>query len=199
MPDEHLFLASNHISWIDILALGGATGAAFVAHDGVGKWPIIGWLAAQNNTILVARSDRRGVGGQVDALRAAIAGHQPLLLFPEGTTNDGRALLPFKPALFAVLTPPPRDLLIQPVHIDYGPAAPAVAWFGAEPALANVRRVLARKGPLDITIRLLEPFSPSDFADRKAVAAEARRRIEASMAQYAEAPAAASAPPFAIV
>jgi len=190
-----VFLAANHISWIDILALGGATGTAFVAHDGVGKWPVIGWLAAQNHTILVARADRRGVGGQVQALREALDGHQPVLLFPEGTTNDGVTLLPFKPSLFAVLTPPPRDLLIQPVHVDYGPDAAAIAWYGAEPALANVRRILARKGPLDVTIHLLEPFAPADFPDRKAVAAEARRRIEASMA----ANTAPSAPAHSIV
>ena len=54
-----MFLLANHVSWIDILALGGATGTAFVSHDGVAGWPVIGWLAAQNNTLFVAR-ERRG-------------------------------------------------------------------------------------------------------------------------------------------
>src|SRR3546814_1742545 len=54
-----MFLIANHVSWIDILALGGATGTAFVAHDGIAAWPAIGWLAAQNNTLFVAR-ERRG-------------------------------------------------------------------------------------------------------------------------------------------
>ena len=83
------FIIANHVSWVDILALGGATGAAFVAHDGIAGWPVIGWLAAQNNTLFVARSRRGALSGQLDALRSALAGHQPIALFPEGTTSDG--------------------------------------------------------------------------------------------------------------
>lgn len=177
-----VFFIANHVSWIDILALGGASGAAFIAHDGIAGWPIIGWLARQNATLFVARGDRHSVRTQIAALRAALAGHQPLALFPEGTTGDGVALLPFKPALLAGLMPPPRDLCIQPVWIDYGAAAPAIAWHDGEPAGANVRRLLERPGPLPVTLHFLDPFDPEDYPDRKAVADEARTRILARQA-----------------
>lgn len=179
-----LFLIANHVSWVDILALGGATGTAFVAHDGIARWPVIGWLAAQNNTLFVSRERRGSLSGQIDALRAAMAGHQPVTLFPEGTTGDGIRLMPFKPALLAVLLPPPRAVMIQPVHIDYGPAAPDIAWHGAEPAGSNMKRLLERQGRLDITLRFLEPFAPTDHADRKALAAAARERIALSLAVH---------------
>ena len=97
----------------------------------------------------------------------------------EGTTSDGYSLLPFKPALLAGLMPPPRDLQIQPVWIDYGPATPEIAWHGDEAAGANAARVLAREGALPLTLHFLEPFDPEDFPDRKAVAEEARNRIMA--------------------
>lgn len=106
------FIIANHVSWVDILVLGGATGAAFVAHDGIARWPVIGWLAAQNNTLFVARDRRGALSSQLDTLRAALAGHQPVALFPEGTTSNGSGLLPFKPALLAVLLPPPRSVRI---------------------------------------------------------------------------------------
>lgn len=176
-----IFLLANHVSWVDILALGGATGAAFVAHDGIARWPVIGWLAAQNNTLFVARDRRTGLSDQIDALRAAMLGHQPVALFPEGTTSDGSILLPFKPALFSVLLPPPRAVRIQPVHIDYGDATAQIAWYGDEPAGTNAMRVMGRKGRLDVTLRFLEPFDPSTCADRKAIAAIARERIGASI------------------
>jgi 1-acyl-sn-glycerol-3-phosphate acyltransferase len=48
-----VFFISNHVSWVDILALGGATGAAFISKDDVADWPVIGWLAQQNNTIFI--------------------------------------------------------------------------------------------------------------------------------------------------
>lgn len=180
-----VFFVANHVSWIDILAMGGATGTAFVSHDGVAGWPVIGWLAAQNNTIFIARDRRANVGGQLDQLRAALAGHQPVTLFPEGTTNDARTLLPFKPALLAVMLPPPRAVVVQPVHIDYGAPGPDIAWFGAEPAGANAKRLLERPGPLPVTLRFLDPFDPAEFPDRKALAAETQRRIAASMASVA--------------
>lgn len=173
-----VFFISNHVSWVDILALGGASRAAFISKDDVARWPIVGWLARQNNTIFIARADRRGVTDQVNELRRALEGHQPVALFAEGTTGDGQTLLPFKPALLAGIMPPPRALRVQPVFIDYGEAASEIAWSDNEGAGANATRLLARKGPLDISLHFLEPFDPADYADRKAVAAEARKRIE---------------------
>lgn len=177
-------LLANHVSWIDILALGGASGATFVAHDGIARWPVIGWLAAQNNTIFVARERRGALASQIDAMREAIAGHQPVALFPEGTTSDGQSLLPFKPSLLAVLVPPPRPVMVQPVHIDYGAATEEIAWYGDEGAGANAKRLLRRPGPLDVTLRFLPAFDPAECADRKALATRARGSIAQSVAAH---------------
>jgi 1-acyl-sn-glycerol-3-phosphate acyltransferase len=172
----------NHLSWIDILAMGGTTGCAFISKDDVKGAPIVGWLAAQNNTIFVARQRRGEVSGQIDAVRDALAAHQPIALFPEGTTGDGKTLLPFKPALFSVLLPPPRAILIQPVVIDYGDAAGLVAWADGESGIANARRILGARGRRAVTLHFLEPFDPGDHPDRKALSAESRARIEAALA-----------------
>jgi lyso-ornithine lipid O-acyltransferase len=182
-PLHHdVFYISNHVSWIDILAMGGATGCAFVSKDDVGRWPLVGWLAAQNNTILIERSRRSAVGNQIETVRKAMAAHQPITLFPEGTTGNGHDLLPFKPTLFAVLFPPPRIIRIQPVFIDYGNATDDIAWHGGEGAASNLRRVLERPGPTTVTLHFLPAFDPGDHPDRKAIAAEARNRIEARLA-----------------
>ncbi len=185
-PRSHdIFFIANHISWLDILVLGGATGTAFISHDGVADWPLVGWLARQNNTIFVARTDRRGVRDQIATLRTALEGHQPVAIFPEGTTSDGRSLLPFKAALLAGLMPPPRNLDIQPVWIDYGAATEEIAWHGNEPARVNAKRILGRKGPLRIILHFLDPFDPEHMPDRKAVADEARNRIMARQSAFA--------------
>ena len=177
-----VFFVGNHLSWIDILAMGGTTGCAFISKDDVKGAPIVGWLAAQNNTIFVARQRRGEVSGQIDAVRDALAAHQPIALFPEGTTGDGKALLPFKPALFSVLLPPPRAILIQPVVIDYGDAAQLVAWADGESGIANARRILGAPGRRTVTLHFLAPFDPGDHPDRKALSAESRARIEAALA-----------------
>lgn len=172
-----VFFIANHLSWVDILALGGSTGCAFVAKDDVRTAPVVGWLAAQNGTLYVARERRGAVSQQVETLRAALHAHQPIALFPEGATGDGTALLPFKSALFSVLLPPPRTIRIQPVVIDYGEATALVAWPDGESGLANARRILSAPGRRTITLNMLAPFDPGDHPDRKVLTAEVQRRI----------------------
>ncbi|MCW2391150.1 1-acyl-sn-glycerol-3-phosphate acyltransferase [Sphingobium sp. B1D7B] len=176
-----VFFIANHVSWIDILALGGATRTAFISKDDVARAPIVGWLAAQNNTVFITRERRGAVSGQIDAVRTALAAHQPIALFPEGTTGDGQSLLPFKPALFSVLLPPPRSILIQPVVIDYGAGTDLVAWNEGESGIANALRILGARGRRTLTLRFLDPFDPGDHPDRKALAASARARLAAAM------------------
>src|SRR3546814_1866087 len=48
-----VLFVSNHVSWLDILALGGAARSAFVSKAEIGSAPLVGWLADQNHTIYV--------------------------------------------------------------------------------------------------------------------------------------------------
>jgi 1-acyl-sn-glycerol-3-phosphate acyltransferase len=170
-----LFLA-NHLSWLDILLVAGASGAAFVAKAEVAQTPVIGWLARLNNTVFVARAERSGVRGQADALRAALAGGQPVALFPEGTTDGGPDILPFRASLLASLFPPLPGVLVQPIALDYGTAAHDLSWIGEEAGLANVRKVLTRRGTTPVALHFLAPVDPGT-GDRKALASAARAEI----------------------
>ena len=178
-----VFYIANHLSWVDILSLGGVTGCAFIAKDSVARAPLVGWLAAENNTIFVTRDRRGSVGGQIEAVRAALTAHQPIALFPEGTTGDGHGLLPFKPALFSVLLPPPRSILIQPVVVDYGDATSVVVWGNGESGIANALRILGAPGRRSLVLRFLTPFDPGDHPDRKLLAAESHARIAAALSR----------------
>ena len=172
-----VFLA-NHLSWIDIPALAGATGTAFVAKAELAAIPVVGWLCTLNHTLFVRRGDRMGVTGQVASIARALAEGRAVTMFPEGTTGDGGTLLPFKAALLAVLEPPPPGLMVQPVRLDYGAATAELAWVGEETGQAHAARVFRRAGTFPVNLRFLEPFDPAAYPGRKAIAAEARRRIE---------------------
>lgn len=179
---ENVLFVSNHVTWLDILALGGATRAAFVSRDDVEHWPLVGWIAGLNDTIYVARQSRREVHGQADRLRQALARGRAVALFPEGTTEGGHAILPFRPSLFASLFPAIPGVKVQPVAIDYGPIAEDIAWVGDEPAGANAKRVLSRKGGIPVRLRFLEPVDPLAAGDRKIVAARAQAEVEEALA-----------------
>ena len=176
-----VFFIANHVSWLDILALAGASGTAFVAKHELSEVPVIGWLCSLNRTIHVKRENRLGVAAQINALREALEDNWSVTIFPEGTTTDGQSLLPFKTSMLSVLEPPPKDVLVQPVLIDYGPIGEELGWVGDETGINNAKRVLSRKGSFELKIHFLEPFSPEEFHGRKAIGARARAAIEAAL------------------
>ena len=171
---------ANHLSWIDILLLAGATGTAFVAKAELDAVPLVGWLCRLNHTVFVRREDRLAIAGQIERLRGALAEGWAVTIFPEGTTGDGVTLLPFKAALLAALDPPPAGVLLQPVRIDYGAATAELAWVGEETGLHHALRVLRRAGGFTATLRFLDPIDPRGLGGRKGLAAAARARIEAA-------------------
>ena len=179
---SNVFYAANHHSWIDIPVMSGVTGCTFVANDGIESWPLIGWLCKINNTIFVSRENKLSVGDQIDDLRTAMTGDQPVTIFPEGTTSDGSGLLPFKASLFAALVPPPAGMMVQPVFLTYGRHTGRVAWVGEEKVTENFWRLLSNLKPITATLHFLEPFDPAQYPDRKAISAEVRERIGIAMA-----------------
>ena len=178
-----VFFVANHISWHDIPILAGITGTSFVAQDGVRKWPIIGWLAAQNKTIFVNRAGKHQVSDQINVIREAIAENWSVTLFPEGTTSDGLGLLPFKPSLFETLAPPPKPIMIQPVLLDFGDEGRDIAWLGEETGGQSAWRAFTRRGSYEVGVHFLEPYDPSQLADRKEVCAHARNSIAAALSK----------------
>ncbi len=173
-----VFFIANHISWIDILAMAGASGTAFVAKWELSQVPVIGWLCSLNRTVFVKREHRMGVAEQINALKEALQDNWSVTVFPEGTVTDGHSLLPFKSSMISVLEPPPAGVMVQPVVLDYGLNSEEIAWIGEESGLHNAMRIMARRGSFDLRITYLEPFSPEDHRGRKAIAAKARAEIE---------------------
>lgn len=171
---------SNHVSWVDILAIAGSSGSAFVAKAEIRRAPVVGWLCTLNRTVFVSREDRMGVAEQINRLKEAIADTWSVCIFPEGTTTDGVSLLPFKSPLLRILEPPPPGIMVQPLVLDYAAIGPEIGWIGTESGFSNALRVMARPGNFPVGVRYLEPFHPRDFPGRKAIAAEARARIEAA-------------------
>lgn len=188
---RHVLFASNHVSWLDILALGGAARSAFVSKAEIKNTPFVGWLADQNHTIYVQREAKRDIQAQADNLRGALSRGRPVTLFPEGTTGPGDGLLPFRASLFQAVVPPLPNLRIQPVFLDYGEEANDIAWLDPESGLGNFKRLLTRKRPIALTIHYLDPLPAEVTHDRKAISEAARDAIAREMAATAHPSAAA--------
>ena len=187
----HSLILANHTSWLDILVLGGSTGTRFVSKAEIERVPLIGWLADQNHTLYIDRAERGDAHGQVRRIARALDDPRPLAVFPEGTTGDGRALLPFRSTLLHAVAPPPPGASDRPVAIDYGDVD-TIAWHGGEPGMANVMRVLGLPGARKAIVRLLDPLPAT--ADRKALARDAAAAIADALSSVAP-PKALRAPP----
>ena len=169
----HTLLIANHVSWLDILVVGGATGCVFVSKDTLGH-NFIHWLADQNATVYVKRADRKGAKDQATAIAKALESNRPVALFPEGTTGPGTHLLPFRSTLLEAANYAAKDVTIRPLAVDYGPAAKQIGWW-QEPGTVNVLRLLGRRGALPVTLHLLAPLDRS--GDRKQLTAQSRAAI----------------------
>ena len=172
-------LLSNHVSWLDILALSHTANSAFVAHDGLAVGPLK-WLCELNDTVFIARHRRSSVNEQAGLIRDALAGGSTLTLFPEGTTSDGTALLPFKSSLLGAVEPLPDGAVVQPVLLAYADA-PHMAWVGEEPGAANFKRILARVKPVRLDVHFLPPLAGEELANRKTMTAAAQAALERAM------------------
>jgi 1-acyl-sn-glycerol-3-phosphate acyltransferase len=169
-----VFLISNHVSWLDIPALGAVTGTAFIANDGLVAHGWLHWLCRLNDTVFVARHDRASVAKQVEQVREAIGENGALTIFAEGGTSDGTGILPFKSSLLSALTPVPPGVAVHPVLLDYGADTAAVAWVGDEHGGHSYLKIAARWRRVRLVVHLLPALAEADLADRKKIAVAAR-------------------------
>jgi 1-acyl-sn-glycerol-3-phosphate acyltransferase len=110
-------IVANHISWLDIHALNAALPMAFVAKSELRRWPLVGWLATNTDTIFLRRGspgDARLVNAEIGAMLKA---GKDVAIFPEGTSTDGTQILNFHSALFQAAVDTGRA--VQPVALSY--------------------------------------------------------------------------------
>lgn len=188
----HALFVVNHCSYLDIPVFAGAVPAAFVARHDIAGWPGIGLLAALGRTVYADRRVARS--GQVrDAMRARLAAGESLVMFPEGTTNDGVRMLPFRTSLFAAVDvdgPARETLRVQPAVITYlkvgglpmpGWLRPTYAWYGDMPLVSHLWRVL-KLARVEVRVTFLPAVDPAGFADRKVLARHCEAMIGAAYA-----------------
>ncbi len=98
--DAHIFV-SNHISWIDILAINSILDVVFIAKKEVRSWPGLGILAALGQTIFIERKSLNALSHKW-AVEDCLKKGQSIFFFPEGTSTDGSIIKQFKSSLFEV-------------------------------------------------------------------------------------------------
>lgn len=171
-------LVANHVSWLDIFVINALAPTAFISKAEVRQWPVIGWLAAKNETVFL----RRGSRGHARIVNAEIAGlldaGRNVGVFPEGTTTDGSHVLAFHAALLqpAIEAAHPLQALAISYHQTDGSPSRAPAYDGdisLGECLSNViahRRLIAR-------VSATAPLATTDGVHRRELARQLHESI----------------------
>jgi 1-acyl-sn-glycerol-3-phosphate acyltransferase len=178
MPIQNGLLVANHISWLDNVAIHAAHFCRFVAKSDIKSWPVIGYLTDQSGMLFVERTSRRDSHRVVQTVAERLRQGDCVAVFPEGTTGEGRVLLPFHANM--IQSAIDADAAVQPTSIRYsntanGEQSFAPCFVGDDTLFGSVWRTLNADS---ITVTLQFGISQtSDARDRRTWAHDLRASI----------------------
>jgi 1-acyl-sn-glycerol-3-phosphate acyltransferase len=175
-----VLLVANHISWLDILVMHAARHCRFVSKADVKHWPLIGTLATGGGTLYIEREKRRDAMRVIHHMAESLRAGEIVAVFPEGTTGDGGALLPFHGNLVqaAISAGAP----VQPVGLRFidqasGQDSAGPLYLNDDTLVGSMWRTLA--GPSFVArVRFGEP-QLADGRDRRQWATDLRQAVDA--------------------
>jgi 1-acyl-sn-glycerol-3-phosphate acyltransferase len=177
-PRAPAVIVANHLGYLDPIVLGSLVSCVAIAKREVRGWPLVGARLASMGVTFVDRNDpwsgARAIRAMIRALRLGTS----VLNFPEGTTTEGRYVLPFRGGAF--LAACVAGAPIVPARIAYDDAR--VAWIGDATFLPHYLGLTAR-GPVRATVTFGAPIRPVTPTrrryDARDLAEQARAAIEA--------------------
>ena len=172
-----LLVVINHVSWLDILVMLAAQPVCFVSKSEVRHWPIIGWLATNVGTLYIERTKAREALRVVHQIAENLKAGHLIAIFPEGTTSDGKRLLPFHANLMQAAIS--AESPVQPVALRFleadGSLSMSPTYIDDDTLLSSVWRML-RADPVTAQLDFLRPM-PTDGLDRRTLAAQLQDMI----------------------
>lgn len=171
-------IVANHISWLDISVIHAARHCRFVSKSDIRDWPLLGMLATGAGTLYIERASRKDALRMVKDMADAMNAGDVVAVFPEGTTSDGRDLLPFHANLIqsAILA----DAPVQPMSLQFVDAASgepsyAPCYIGDDTLIGSMWRTLTASR-ITAVVHFGEPQT-ADGRDRRAWAHDLRQDI----------------------
>jgi 1-acyl-sn-glycerol-3-phosphate acyltransferase len=170
-PRGAFFLVTNHLSYMDIVALAACTDCVFIAKSEVARWPALGLLARCAGTIFVKRNSRRSLPTTLAQIERAFAQGLGVVLFAEGTSTGGAHVSPFKSSLLELAAQ--RRTPVHYASVSYrtprgeAPARASVCWWGD---MTFPRHLFELFQLSEFAARVSFGARPIQAADRKALA-----------------------------
>lgn len=185
VSERQVVYVSNHLSYLDIFALGSLLRASFVSKDDVRDWPVFGFLASIQQTAFMSRK-RNQIGNVAGSLDQMLKDGKSLIIFPEGTSTDGSTVLPFKSSLFKLITATDEAPGLQPVTIRHTMSdghsvetqddRDLYAWHGDMTLVPHLWAFLQSRG-VEVRIHFHDLVNPAQYEDRKSLARACHEQV----------------------
>ena len=173
-------IVANHVSWLDIPAIGTTGPLSFVAKSEVATWPVIGWLSKLQRTVFIDGRRRGATAGVASEMGRRLQNGQAVVLFAEGTTGDGTRILPLRSSLLGAAHEALRgddeaEVTVYPLCISYTGfhglrggrvERSALAWYG-DTELAPHLQAMVEAGAVDVELAWGEPIRMGRRLSRK--------------------------------
>lgn len=176
-------IVSNHVSWLDIVVIGGHLPIRFLSKSEVRQWPVIGWLASCGGTLFIKRGN--GQSGQMaNTIANELSSGESILVFPEATSTDGKQVKRFFPNMFSAAIQ--ANVTVQPISIQYrenGKISESAPFIGDDEFVAHMKQILqAEKITVELTIldAIATEVIERDNLNKKNLSELARQKIIAA-------------------
>lgn len=173
-------MVANHISWLDILVIHAARHCRFVSKSDIREWPLVGMLATGAGTLYIERSSRRDALRMVRDMADAMQNGDVVAVFPEGTTSDGLAMLPFHANLIQAAIQagaPVQPMSLKFIDARSGETSFAPCYIGDDTLIGSVWRTLKARR-IEAVVHFGEPQAAMG-RDRRVWAQDLRLEIMA--------------------
>lgn len=167
--EEGGMIIGNHLSYLDVFVYGSLVNLRFAPKAEIKDWFFVGWVVGLSSPIWVKRENKKNSIKTLEEYRETMQKGLSLIVFPEGTTTDGTALLPFKSTPFEAAietTAPLYPVLLRYLQDDGEMTA---CWYGDMTFVPHIWAILGQRR-IVAEINWLPMRHPEPEMNRKALA-----------------------------
>jgi 1-acyl-sn-glycerol-3-phosphate acyltransferase len=173
-------MVANHISWMDIIVIQSIKPCIFVAKSDVASWPLFGWVAQMTGTIFIKRDKISDIKKALKKMKRRLI-KRSVCIFPEGTSTNGRYLLPFKSNLFQSSIDTQKSILPLCLRYEQKNIYTDKTAFVDDMSLLDSIIKIKQEKDIRVVVEILQPIRPR--YNRKELASYTQEIIRNNLSQ----------------
>jgi lyso-ornithine lipid O-acyltransferase len=199
--DKSMLILSNHLSYTDIFVISSIFPVSFIASvDEVKSDLLLGKATELSGGYFVERRSRSGLRAEIEEISEILKLGINVALFPEGTTSNGKQVLPFKTPLLSIAEKAGVEILtlcIKYTRID-GEALTdenrdLICYYGDMKFFDHLFKLLSVRS-VEAELTLLDKIDPRTASSRKEMARSVYDMINSAYMNDGSAETAAKSP-----